>query len=64
MFSKKIEKFTYKDDTKKVSAFINDNYPGIGLEFDKINKSLTITCANEKRLSTVYNILTVVNRMI
>ncbi len=64
MPSKTIEKFTYKDDTKKVSAFMNENYPGVGLEFDKVNKSLTITCANEKRLNTVYNILTVVNRMI
>ncbi len=64
MPSKEIANFTYKDNDKKVSTFILTNYKGATFHFDEKTKLLKITSKNEKRLNTVFNILTVINRFI
>ncbi len=64
MPSKEIKKFTYKDNDKKVSTFILTNYKGVTFHFDEKTKLLKITSKDPKKLETVFNILTVINRFI
>ncbi len=59
---KVIPNFIYKDDSKDVSAFINENYPGTKLFFDKKKNELVVSHWNKKKCETVYNILNIINR--
>ncbi len=57
-----IKNFTYKDNSREISSFINENYPGTRLVFDKNKKELVIIHKDAKKCNTVYNVLNIINR--
>ncbi len=57
-----IKSFGYKDDSRKVSLFIKQNYPMVHLKFNKENEELIIISKDLKKLKAVFNILYIINR--